>query len=609
MLRFSRSEVTPPENKSRIVDGQGAKAWLAGMPLPISVENLAEITQVLHALGAQGAQETAQSLEPQRKFAIADRIRGVLLPLLSERAHEDGFTVLPLPDDFSLRFWAIVDTIAALRDVYAWLVSQLPEASLTVDTIDPAATDLSAASGSSVSGVGALHRALDVSAHMMLCIQRARWAVPLQLWERHCVLGQLVRDLDCQDVEVADALRISVSKTCRAAFVLPLMIALSDPASRNSAEFEVSRMAAQRWSTKVGFRLERRNDVGDAPLRPVANPGPTLNLGGFVLRFDTQSALQSIDKRLEALAEGRSPREVGIGDSLRSQAARELLLSLKQRWGAKAPADIDSPDRAWRVSPGGVQVLAMVGMPSSEAQLRNSVLGANIDARGQQNAYSYQRMKHGGITQPREQIDRSRIEQLLEGAETWTLAAESADAVRCIRKQPRPRIGLQRLVGLKLGTIEEDAPFLLGWVEALQGTTVTLDDQQIRYSGAHRVRVRLAPGIPQVLQASIDDIEVERAFLLVPGGDAEARARAGKAVAFVPMLSDSRLKKNPLLEDDDGWKAVRASPREYGLVLPHASFRPQRLVKAVRLGGLAMLRLEELMMRGSDFDLVRFTPL
>jgi hypothetical protein len=44
-------------------------------------------------------------------------------------------------------------------------------------------------------------------------------------------------------------------------------------------------------------------------------------------------------------------------------------------------------------------------------------------------------------------------------------------------------------------------------------------------------------------------------------------------------------------------------------VLPHACFRPQRVVRAVRAGALALLRLEELMMRGSDFDLVRFTPL
>jgi hypothetical protein len=609
MLRFSRSEILRSEKAPAIVDGTAAKSWLAGMAQPATLENLVEITQVLHALGALGA-EDATVLPAQRKFAIADRIRGVLLPILTGGANDDRFKVLPLDDDAGRYFWTAVEATEALRDCYAWLVSQLPKTTTAVDEIDTVSPDGSPppASGMAVvSGVGALHRALDVDAQMMTCIQRARWAVPVRLWERHCVLGQLVRDLECQDVEVADVQRLSATKTCRAAFVFPVMIALADPASRSGAEFEVARMAAQRWSAKMGFRLERRVDGGSAPERPVANPGPTVMLGSFVLRFDTQSAMHSIDKRLDALAEGRTPREVGIGDMLRAPAARELLLALKQRWGSKSPPDIDSPDRVWRVTANvGKPVTAMVGMPTREAIANRSSLGQGL--RGAQSPYSYQGLKEGAITQPREQIDRSRIDQLLESAESWTLAAESSDAVRCIRKHARPRLGLQRLVGLRLGGPEHEhaAPFLLGWVEALQGSTTTVDDE-IRHSSAHTVRVRLAPGLPQLLFATIDDVEVDSAFLLVPGS--AARNAAGRAVPFVPMLSDSGLSEDLFVEDDDGWEAVRASPRDYGLVLPHASFRPQRLVKAVRQGAMAMLRLEELMMRGSDFDLVRFVPM
>lgn len=611
MLRFSRSDDPPAEKKPRIVDGAGAKTWLAAMAQPGSVANLLEIAEVLNALGARGDENGVSALPPQRKFAIAERIRGVLVHVLLERAREDPFVALPLADEFSLRFWPAIDAAIALRDTYAWLVSQLPETSGEARAVPqpPDAAGGSVALVVSISRVDALQRALDVSAQAMLVIQRARWPVPTSMWERHCTLGQLVRDLDCQDTEVADAQRASATHTCRAAFVLPIMVALADPASRTGVEFDVIRMAAQRWSRKVGFRIERRNDVIHAPIRPIPNPGPSVALGSFMLRFDTQSASQSIDKRVEALGEGKLPREVGIGESLRPQAARELLLSLRQRWGAVAPPDIAAPDRPWRTTATESHVLAVVGMPSREGALHETDLGRISQLGRGQNPYAYQRMRQGGITRPREVVEGDRIEQMLASAETWTLAAESSDAIRCVRKHPRPRIGLNRLIGLKLGTHDEPAPFLLGWVEALQGTTLE-DDDRFRHTGAHSVRVRLAPGLPQIVRASIDDAELECAFLLIPGGDHALRSRTPPSGAFAPMQSDSDLQSSALQKQDGGgWHAVRAAPREYGLVLPHASFRPLRLVRAVREGALAVLRLEELLMRGADFDLVRFTPL
>lgn len=605
MLRFSRSDHSPAAKKAPIVDGPAAKAWLAAMSQPGSLASLADMTQVLHALGPSGVEDGVGALLPQRRFAIAERIRGVLLPILQERGNDERLAFLPVDEDLARHCWAAIDAAAALRDAYAWLVSQLAEAPVEVDSSISGSTIAGGLQSTSITGVGALHRALDVDAQLMLCIQRARWAVPTAVWERHCVLGQLVRDLDCQDVEVPDVLRASLTRTCRAAFVTPVLVALADPAARSTPEFHVVRMAAQRWAGKVGFRLERRVDGGVAPARPIANPGPSVQLSNFMLRLDTQSAMQSIDLRLDALAEGKTPREVGIGDTLRPQAARELLVQLRLRWGAVSPAEIDSPDRAWRPHGGGLQVMAVVGMPHADTRRA----GGDATARGAPNPYAYQRERHGGITRSRDEIVLERVTRLMSGAETWTLAAESGDAVRCIRRYPRPHIGLQRLIGLQLGTAGADAPFLLGWVEALQGSGVRDAEGRMLQSGAQQVRVRLAPGIPQLLQASIDDAELDWAFLLVPGVGAAA-GRNGRAAPFVPMLSDAG--PNACLSltgDDEGWTAVRTSPRDHALVLPHATFRPQRLVRAGRAGMPATLRLEELVMRGSDFDLVRFTPL
>ncbi len=621
MLRFSRSDEQPVEKKPRIVDGAGAKTWLAGMSQPGSIASLLEIAEVLDALGARGEEHGAPALPPQRKFAIAERIRGVLVHVLVERAREDSFAAVPLADELSLRFWPAIDAACALRDAYAWLVSQLPETSIEIGVAQQPSdgSGSSAATAFSFSRIDALQRALDVNAQAMLVIQRARWPVPASMWERHCTLGQLVRDLDCQDIEITDAQRTSATRTCRAAFVLPIMVALADPASRSAVEFDVIRMAAQRWSKKMGFRIERRSganagavnaDAINAPARPIPNPGPSVALGNFMLRFDTQSAIQSIDKRIEALDEGKLPREVGIGDSLRPQAARELLLSLRQRWGSVAPPDIAAPDRTWRGAPNESKVLAMVGMPGRDDAFHENDLGAISQLGRGQDTYAYQRMKLGGITRPREVVESDRIEQLLASAETWTLAAESPDAIRCVRKQSKPRIGLNRLVGLKLGARDQAAPFLLGWVEAIQGTTLEDDERRVRHTSAHSVRVRLAPGVPQILRASIDDAELACAFLLMPGAGGLRAAPVCRSGAFVPMQSDGGLQANSLqVQDSDGWHDVRAAPREYGLVLPHATFRPLRLVRAVREGVLAVLRLEELLMRGADFDLVRFTPL
>ncbi len=585
----------PP--KPRIADGAGAKAWLAGMAHPVTVANLVEITEVLAALGAGGDEPGAAALAADRKLAVADRIRVVLSQVLADRARDEALDALPVKDDYARAFWPAVDAAGALRDAYAWLVSRLP-------AVAPPGRDGAA----SLSQVDALHRALEVNAQILLAILRARWPVPAALWDRHCVLGQLVRDLDCQDVEVADPARLNQARTCRAAFVLPVMVALADPASKSATEFEVTRQAAQRWSLKVGFRIERRGEVGAAPARPVANPGPSVALGSYIVRFDTQSAIQSIDKRLAALAEGKSPREVGIGDALRAQPARELLIAIRQRWGAVNPQDIDSPDRPWRAVPDGAKVMVTVTMPRRSGPLGRA---ASLSSpTGAPDPYGVRRVEHNAITKPRTVIESERIEQLLEQAESWSLVGETRDALRCVRRHARPRLGLQRLVALKLGARDSDAPLLVGWIEALQSMIVAVDDRPTGHTDAHTVRVRLAPGMPVIVRASADEQEFDFAFLLLPRiGEDIARPRPVPAGSFFPMPGEAGRPRTVQAEASDAWQAVRGQARECGLVLPHSTFRMHRQIRAVRDGSLATLRLDELMMRGADFDLVRFTPL
>ena len=612
MLRFQRNEPSAAALHPRIVDTASTKAWLASFGQLGNPESLAAIGSFLAGLGAAGQGADDTDLAPDRKCGIADRVRAAIVKVIADRGRDGEFGAVPLPESEVALLWPAIETAFTLRDVYAWLASQLPEHPTPVG-IDDEETRSGTSSQGSANGapipltrVDALHRALDINAQILALIQRAHMTVPASLWERHCALGQMVREIDCQDVEVLDPLRASVTSTCRAAFVAPVLIALADPAARSEAEFDAIQAAALRWAGKVGFRIASSRDAGAPPVRPVANPGPAVALGRHAVRFDTLSLVNALERRLTALADGKTPRELGLSDALGVPAARALLLSLMQRWGPVAPLAIDAPDRAWRSAASEQPLLAVVGMPGKEGAPRNTALG---HATGAYATYDYQRMKESGITRSREAIDHARIEQLLDSAETWSLVAEAPDALRCVRRHGRLSLRMHQLVGVKFGARDSRTPFLLGWTEALQQITLQSEDGSAQPTSNHRVRVRLAPGVPQILRVSADETELDCAFLLAPAAP-ESKKGGGfsQAQAYDPLQSGPDMSAAIMLPEG-GWSAVRAAPRDYRLVLPLATYRPLRVLRAVLDGTAAVLRLEELAMRGADFDLVRFMPL
>lgn len=562
-FRHSNDQQTRREF-SAIQDATTCKAWLATFAAFEGAENLRRVAEFIGDL-MEGP------LAPARKYEMIDRVRVGLYGAARERVHDNDLRNVPLTAAEAESVWALIDTLEDLREAYELLITRLANAS----TGEVSAAAVHEAGGAPTK-VMALHRALDLNAHVLVLYLRMRVAVPERLWDQHCRMGQLARQLGCQNEKVDDPLRASLTDTCREAFNIPLLLALSDPTMLSQQEFQTAYTSSSRWAGKVGYRIDSATELGSAPVRPASNPGPVIQLcsNEHQVRLDTQRALKSIERRLDLLESGSTPQSVGLGDGVSAATARALLRGLVRRWGAIMPESIDFPEQLWRPSPSEF-ALAVTGLSQvTDGLHRQGTPTAPAST------YEYHRMRDDALTRSHGEIERARIERLLEDAETWSVAGETADSVLCMRRHFRPRLSLGQLIGLKLGGKVGPIPFLLGSVQGLQQGINDNSQGVARPASTHLVRVKLIPGLPQAVRAAVDQIELQWVYLLVPN--------------------------TPAANDEAIWEQVRADPENYSLVLPLASFRPARTMRVVARGLATALRLEELITRGLDFDHVRF---
>jgi hypothetical protein len=567
--RFRRTEDLDDRTRfASIRDTAACKVWLASLVPLDSIENLDRVGEFIGEL-IQGP------LAPARKFEIIDRVRAALYPGLRERVRDNTPRGVPLTTAETEPIWAMVDAVEDVREAYEVLLPRLSDAvgttSMVLEEPDEELTQ------TEPTKVMALHRALDLNAHVIALYLRLRVAVPDRLWSQHCRMGQLSRQLNCQDDELDDPLAATMTESCREAFTMPLLLALADSTMLSQQEFLAALSCASRWASKTGFRIDSSSELGGPPVRPALNPGPVVQLAGneHQVRLDTQRVQKSIDRRLALLDEGNSPQSIGLGEGISGAASRALLRGLTRRWGAIMPESIDFPEFNWR-APHSEFALAVVGMgQSSDAAQRTSVSSATGEG-----AYDYVRKRDEALTRSHAEVERARIERVLDGAETWSLIGETPDSALCMRRAIRPRLSLGQLVGLKLGGKAGPTPFLLGSVQGLQQGINDNSEGVARPALTHLIRVRFLPGLPQLVKASVDQVEVDWVYLLSPNA--------------------------PARDDISIWEQVRANQQSYALVLPLATFRPARTMRVVAQGLASALRLEELVQRGLDFDLARF---
>lgn len=569
-LRFRRTNDSQARNEfSAIQDAQACKSWLSTVVPADTPDNLRRIAECI-------GEVMEGPLAPARKFEILDRIRVVLYGLMRERVRDPEFRAVPLMGNEAEPAWALIDTVEDLREGFELLIPRLGDAPREAglpaqqpgrdQAVAPLATK-----------VMALHRALDCNAQVLVLYQRLRVAVPDRLWDQHCRMGQLARQLGVSNDEVEDPLHASLTETCREAFNVPLLIALADPTMLAPAEFLAAYACALRWAAKVGFRIDSAAELGSPPTRPANNPGPVVQLASneHQVRLDTQRVLKSVERRVGLLDEGNTPHSLGLGDAISVSASRTLLHGLMRRWGTVMPESIDFPEQLWRPSPSEFGLAAIGAAQVRDGPHRTTATSAsNV-------VYDYTRARDDALTRARGDIERAQLDRMLDESETWSVVGELPDSVLCMRRQVRPRLNLGQLIGLKLGGKAGPIPFLLGSVQGLQQG---IDDNSrgvARPALNHLVRVKLIAGLPLAVRAALDQVEIEPAYLMSPNAA-------------------------PGDEDIPIWDRVRAAPESYALVLPAASFRPARTLRVVADGLATVLRLDGLVQRGLDFDHVQF---
>jgi hypothetical protein len=569
-FRFRRSEAGNTKTAlANIVDAQRARAWLATV-VPLESGNNLELVAELIGELMEG------SVPAERKYHVLEPLRASLCGILVERVRSIEYRSVPLSTSDAEQMWGLIDTVESLREGYEFLITRLGDAPIAALVngrdvkmeVEPPPTR-----------VMALARALDINAQVLLFYMRMRVAVPERLWDQHCRLAQLARQLKCHSDVVDDPLKVSLAETPRAAFNVPILVALADPTALTPQEFQALVNCAVRWGGKVGYRIDSASELGTLPQRPAINPGPMVSLASdeHLVRLDTQKLLQSVARRIEYLDEGKSPQSIGLGEAIAQTVARTLLVDLLRHWGTVSPESIEFPDQNWRPSPSEF-ALAVVGLA---APLSSASAGGSVQPEGG-SSYDYLRMRDDALTKGADEVERNQILSLLEDAETWSVVGETADSVLCLRRHIRPGLSLGHVVGVKLGGKVSNVPFLLGAVQGLQQGINDDHEGVARPASTHLVRVRLLPGMPRVVKAAVDQVELDGVFLMLPGND-------------------------PTASIENVWDRARQTAQGFSLVMPLATFRPGRIVRVVAGGLAAVVRLEDLMSRGLDFDQASFT--
>lgn len=313
---------------------------------------------------------------------------------------------------------------------------------------------------------------------------------------------------------------------------------------------------ARRWSGKLVLRNELPADLSAVPINIdlasslPPSPFPIRNAGQA--RFlDTYDLAASIKMRLSALAEGRSPAELQLGEDCSQPACEQLLRHLYQRWckgGMQRPADRHAANEAIELVAGFETIwFQLSGSPFKQPRSSDELL-----RREREEIATF-----GNVRERRDvqMADMSKLRVI----SNWQSVNEGTAGLRLVRavnavNADNVRIGVGQLVAVKKTGSGTFVPASIRWL--------MLDEHGQLHAGVH-----LMPGVPTA-------VSIRSAGL----NATQEKWRP----AFVVLSAD-------------------ALPLE--MVLPTGVFRPNRVID-VTGSAARQYKMMQLVERGEDFERV-----
>lgn len=310
---------------------------------------------------------------------------------------------------------------------------------------------------------------------------------------------------------------------------------------------------ARRWSGKLLLRSELPADLQAVPinidLASSLPPSPFPLKGASQPRFlDTAELAVSIKARLAALAEGRSPFELQLGDDCPQPACEQMLQRLFQRWckgGMQRPTDRHAASGAVELTTSAEAIwFHVVGKPFKPPR----VTDANLLRREREELATF-----GRVTQRHDtvEMDMSKLRAEID----WQIVNEGPGGLRLMRTMHAAslRIAVGQLVAVRKLAAGAFALASVRWL--------MVDDEGAMHAGIH-----ILPGT--VMPVAIRNAGVNA-------------AKDPWRPAFVLSIN-------------------QAPPQ---LVLPSGVFRTDGLID-VEGGPAKQYKLSTLIERGEDFEWV-----
>ena len=307
---------------------------------------------------------------------------------------------------------------------------------------------------------------------------------------------------------------------------------------------------ARRWSGKLGLRTEPPVDLQAVPinvdLTSSAPPSP-FPIKSAALRFlDTTELSKSIKSRLIALANGKLPADLQLGDDCPQPACEQMLQRLYQRWckgGMQRPTN--------RQAASGTVSLA------TDMETIWFHIGGNPFKQPQANADDLRRQREEIATFGR--ISERHNTQIMDLAKLrvdadWQIINEAPGGLRLLRTrmdEDSMRVGIGQLIAVRKSAT---TPFSLGSVRWLM-----LDEEGVLHAG-----VNLLPGVAQAISIRAAGVNA---------------AKDPWRPAFVLQQQGSATQ----------------------VVIPSSMFRANRVID-IQSGDVMQYKLAALLERGDDFE-------